>query len=194
MENSQRILALTSKALLVLMLSSPIAVILLALQSHPTVPPNKSLTSAEIVQIEQLLLNNVPQNVSNQGLQEVSLSDEELNLLLRYAGEILESEPQLSGRILLPENSMLTEISIPLTSRIIPAYLNLSAEFTSSGSEFQLSGLKAGYIRVPGNLVNKVATWLDQQYLSDNQTYIEIISCLGCLLLLHKQVFRLNIN
>ena len=174
MKNSQRILALTSKAFLVLMLSSPIALILLALQSHPTVPPNKSLTSVEIVQIEQLLLNNVPENVSNQGLQEVSLSNDELNLLLRYAGEILESEPQLSGRILLPKNMMLTEISIPLTNRIIPAYLNLSAEFTSGGREFQLSGLKAGYITVPGNLVNMVATWLDRQFLSDNQTYFEI--------------------
>jgi len=174
MKNSQKILALTSKAFLVLMLSFPIALILLALQSHPTVPPNKSLNSVEIVQIEQLLLNNVPQNVSNQGLQEVNLSNEELNLLLRYAGEILESEPHLSGRILLSANMMSTEISIPLISSIIPAYLNLSAEFTSSGREFQLSGLKAGYIRVPGNLVNKVATWLDRQFLSDNQTYFEI--------------------
>lgn len=194
MENSQRILALTSKALLLLVLSSPVAIVLLALQSQPTVPANRPLNPAEISQIEQLLVNNVPQNIANQSLQEFSLSNEELNLLLRYAGEIMESTPPLSGQIFLTGNTLLTELSIPLNNRIFPLYLNLSAEFTGSSNEFQLSSLKAGYIRVPGNLVNNLTAWLKRQYLSNAQSYIEITELLESVQQIEISADRLNLT
>ncbi|MBL4820638.1 MAG: hypothetical protein JKY98_06570, partial [Gammaproteobacteria bacterium] len=178
MASPHKILVITFKAILVLALSSPIAVVLLALQSGPLVPLSEPLNASEISQIEQLLVNSAPPNLSNPGLQEFSLSHDELNLLVRYAGELIGTDTEINSRILLHESTLQTEFSIPVVREFIPLYLNLGAEFASRDNELELVALTTGYLRVPGALVSNLAAWIEKQFLSGTQSYDDVTELL----------------
>ena len=171
---SRNLIAKAAGILLLTSVTIPAAALLLALQRGAEVTQALPLNAAEIAEIEQLLVESAPGNVRSSELQVLSLSNYELNLLLRYATELISADAGINSRIYLPGQTLRTEVSVPFSNLIRPIWLNLNAEFISTGERLQLASLKLGHLSIPGNLVEALASRLEAQFLQNVPTYIEI--------------------
>ncbi len=191
---SRNLTASVCGILLLSAVSAPAAVLLLALQRGAMVSQAPALSSTEIAQIEQLLIDSAPGDVRNAELRKLNLTDPELNLLLRYATELFGGESGINGRIYLPGQSLLTEVSVPLSTFFRPMWLNLRAEFSNSGDRLQLTALQIGHLDIPGNLVARLAAWVEQRFLDEDPAYIEILALLDSLQRIDISEDHLNLD
>ena len=85
-------------SLLVLLISLPVVLLLLVLDSEPSLAPLPALSSSELNQLEDILLENAPESTSRTSQKSITLDTEELHLLLRYSAQLLTaSHPWLPG-------------------------------------------------------------------------------------------------
>ena len=101
------------RSLLVFLLSAPIIVLLLSVQIVPSVPAGEVLNPEEISRIEQLLLKTAPRSPGIASLQNIQLSAEELNLILRYGLNLMNLSPSLT-------DSCIPNGCIPSMSELFP--------------------------------------------------------------------------
>lgn len=137
------------QSLLALLLSSPIILLVLTLQTTPAVTARPALDSNEIALIEQILLENTPQSPANASQQQLHIDADELNLLLRYGIEVLGRGTDWLASATLQENLLATDISVRVSSRALPLYLNMHAEFGVHEDSLQLDSLQFGELKVP---------------------------------------------
>ncbi len=141
------------RSLLILLISLPVIVLLLTLESGPTVTDHSALTPADLARIEQLIVNTTPQSPTTPGFHEARFSEEELNLLLRYGSQTLRIEPDWLAQLQLSPNQVLTQMSVQVLSTGIPVYLNLEAEFEIVDEQLVFTNLTAGQLPVPDMLL-----------------------------------------
>lgn len=195
MATTHRTVALTAlKILLALVLSSPVALLLLALDTRSSLPAQAQLDQADIARVERLLLDAAPANVQGSILQHLSLSNDELNLLLRYATGLLGPPVALNGRILLPGTTLRAEASLPVPVPLMQTWLNLSADFVSRGPQLELASLSLGRVGIPGTLVNGLARRLERAFLGGNQAYGELTELLASVQRIHITENRLDVD
>lgn len=174
MNRSAQIIRYFVQTIAVLLLSTPLVLLLMALQSEPAVPAAPALGDVELSLVENLLISNAPGDINSTTLQQLSLSADELNLLLRYAIELLNLQTSVAANIALPGEKLTAVISIPVTTRFIPVYLNLSADFSADGELLQLDSLQMGTLGIPGNLVASLLRGLQNRYLADSNEWDDI--------------------
>lgn len=153
MMKTGKILQPLLRMLLVLLFSTPIIVLLLAVQVSPTVSNNDLLTPEEIAQIERLIVNTTPQSPSAPGRHQISFSEEELNLLLRYASQALRLEPDWSASLQLADDQVHSQLSLQLLESALPLYLNLEADFKVVNEQLVFANLTAGHLPIPDFLL-----------------------------------------
>jgi hypothetical protein len=191
---SRNLITTLGGIMLLVAVTVPAAALLLALQRGAVVPQAPPLNNTEIASIEQLLIDSAPGDIRNAELQKLNLNNEQLNLLLRYATELLGSDSGIIGRIYLSGQTLLTEVSVPVSTFIRPMWLNLRAEFFSSGDRLQLATLKLGHLGIPGNLVEQLAARVEQRYLGEVPAYIEILALLDSVQRIHIAEDRLDLD
>ncbi len=174
MNRSAQIIRVFVQTIAVLLLSTPLILLLMVLQSEPAVPASPALDNVEIAQVENLLVSNAPGDVNSATLQQLSLSEDELNLLLRYAVELLNLQTSVAANIALPGEKLTAVISIPISTKFIPVHLNLSADFSADGELLQLDSLQMGTLGIPGNLVASLLRGLQNRYLVDSSGWDDI--------------------
>lgn len=150
---SGKILRPLLRLFLVLLFSAPIIVLLLAVQVSPTVSDNSSLTPEEIAQIERLIVNTTPQSPNVPGRHQISFSEQELNLLLRYGSQALRLEPAWSASLQLADDQVHSQLSLQLLQSALPLYLNLEADFRVVNEQLVFANLSAGYLPIPDFLL-----------------------------------------
>jgi hypothetical protein len=175
---SRNLIAAAGGIMLLATMTIPAAALLLALQRGPVVAQAPALNNTEIASIEQLLIDSAPGDVRNAQRRKLNLTNKELNLLLRYATELFGSDSGINGKIYLPGQTLRTEISVPVSTFIRPMWLNLRADFFSSGDRLQLASLKLGHLGIPGNLIEQLAARVEERFLGDVPAYIEILALL----------------
>lgn len=141
------------RTLLVLLISAPIIVLLLAVQGSPTVSENSVLTPGEIAQIEQLIVNTTPQPPNVPGRHQIQFSEEELNLLLRYGSQALRIDPAWSARLQLSDDQVHSQLSLQILQSALPLYLNLEADFQVVNEQLVFANLTAGRLPIPNFLL-----------------------------------------
>lgn len=172
--SDSRLTRVLLNSVLVLLLSTPIIVLVLALQTTPSVAVQESLTRGEIAKIEQLLLENTPQSPGNAGSQQLHLDAAELNLLARYGFEALGLAPNWLAQASLEEEMLSSELSVRVTQRFLPLYLNLRAEFSIQDEALQLDNLFFGELQVPNRFLRYAAEQLREEIESSNSAYEDI--------------------
>jgi len=191
---SRNLIAKAGGIVLLISVTVPVAALLLALQRGAVVSQAPSLDSAEIARIEQLLVDSAPGNIRSTELRQLNLSNQELNLLLRYATELIGADSGINSRIYLPGQILRTEVSVPISTLVRPMWLNLSAEFLSTGDRLQLSSLKLGLLNIPGNLVEALAYRVEERFLGSVPTYIEIQALLDSVQRIEIAEDQLNLD
>jgi len=152
--------------------------LIFGLQRTPSVATALSLTPDELAHIEQLVVDSAPGNVRSAQLRQLSLTGNELNLLLRYAVQLVGGDAGIGSVVQLPGELLRAEVSVPLPDQFSRVYLNLAAEFVSEGDRLSLVSLRLGSIPIPSRLVNLLAAQLETHYLATKPAYREVIALL----------------
>ena len=179
MKRSSRLIRIFIKALVVLLLSTPLILVLLALETRPRIDPLAAPDSAEMTRVEQLLVQSAPRGMDTASRQAIDLGPDDLNLLLRYGIEVLQVEAPLGGRFELSEGSLKLDGSAPLLGSPFPVWLNISATLKSDKGMLTLERLQAGQLSIPGALVAQMVSRLRRYYMADTQAFEDISALLA---------------
>lgn len=181
-----RIINLLLRSLLVLLISSPFILLLLALQSERLVPANAVLSAAELNEVEQLLLESAPESTLAPSRRQLQLSSRELNLLQRYGFQVMGLLPSWSGQLDLQQDEVNALLSIQMNVGPLPVYLNMQGSFTNEDDGIHLRELRLGNLQLPdpimdfavsriqNNLLTADVGFDDFQALMDNVDAIEL--------------------
>ena len=166
-----KISSLLLQPLLVIMLSGPFIVLLLAVQTEPAVTNAPALTSNEISRVEQLLLKSAPQSPSARSEQNLQLNADELNLLLSYSINMTRLSPEWAAVLTLADNTVNTKLTFQLVDGWIPLYLNFGVNLILNDSLLVLDKLVVGKLQVPNGLLELASTSMRSYLDSENKTY-----------------------
>lgn len=181
-----RLALLLLRPLLALLLSAPVIVVLLSIETAPSVVTEQQFTGEELSRIETLLLESTPQSPGNASLQELQINDKELNLLLRYAFNVMKVSSIWAAQAELSQDNLYAHLSVRLRKAPFPLYLNVGANFIEDGNLPTLGSLKIGRIGIPdrflkftlqrlrGSLANGNLAYLDFSELITNVESVEL--------------------
>ena len=157
--------------LLVIILSGPFIILLLAVQTEPAVTNPPALTSNEISRVEQLLLKSAPQSPSARSEQKLQLNADELNLLLSYSINMTRLSPEWAAVLTLADNTVNTKLTFQLVDGWIPLYLNFGVNLILNDSLLVLDKLVVGKLQVPNGLLELASTSMRSYLDGENKTY-----------------------
>ena len=146
------------QSLLVLSLSTPLIILLAALETAPTIIENEPLTMREASAVENLILNMAPESLGESSIIGLSLDISEINLLVRYSLRLTGLSEKWSARLAVKENTVISTINWNLASGWLPVYMNLSGTFLNEDDQLHLSQLTIGKIKLPENWM----TWFEK--------------------------------
>jgi len=181
-----KLIILLLRTLVVLLLSAPVIVLLLSIETAPSLVAEQQFTDEELSRIETLLLESTPQSPSIAGPHELQLNSEELNLLLRYAVNIMNLSSDWAARTQLSQDNLNAQLTVRLDAGPLPMYLNVEADFIEDDNRLALDTLRIGKLAVPnrflqftlqrlrGNLATENIAYLDFSELINNVESVEL--------------------
>jgi hypothetical protein len=162
------------RIILVLLLSAPVIVLLLSIETSPSLVAKQQLTDKELFRIETLLLESTPQSPSIASRHRLQLDSKELNLLLRYAINIMNLSSDWAARTALSQGNLNAQLSVRLSSGSLPMYLNVEAGFIEDDNRLTLDALRVGRMAVPNKFLQFILQRLRGNLATENITYLNI--------------------
>ena len=154
-----------------LLLSTPVILLLLAIETSPSHVAEKQFSSKELSRIEALLLESTPRSPSYASRHELQLNSEELNLLLRYAANIMNLSSDWVAQTQLSQDNLNAQLSLRLGTGPISMYLNAKADFIENGNLLMLDTLRIGRISVPNRFLQFTLQRLREELATENVAY-----------------------
>ena len=167
------------RTLAVLLLSTPVILLLLAIETSPSHVAEQQFSGKEIAKIEALLLESTPRSPSYASRHELRLNSEELNLLLRYAVNIMNLSSDWVAQTQLSQGNLNAQLSLRLGAGPISMYLNAKAGFIENDNLLILNTLRIGRISVPNGFLQFTLQRLREELATENiayQNFTELIS------------------
>ena len=167
------------RTIVVLLLSTPIIVLLLAIETSPRHVAKQYFSGEELSRIETLLLESTPRSPSYASRHELQLTSEELNLLLRYAVNIMNLSSDWVAKTQLSQDNLNAQLSLRLSAHPISIYLNAKANFIENDNLLMLDTLRIGRISVPDRFLRFTLQRLREELATENisyQNFSELIS------------------
>lgn len=174
-----RLTLLLLRTLVVLLLSAPVILLLLSLETSPSLVTEQQFSAEELSRIETLLLESTPQSPGNASRHELQLNSEELNLLLRYGVNIMNLSSDWAAQTQLSQDNLNAKLSVQLGEGLLPAYLNLEADFSEDDNLLTLDALRIGKLAVPHRFLQFTLQRLRGDLATGNvvyQDFSELIS------------------
>ena len=159
------------RALAVLLLSTPVILLLLAIETSPSHVAEQQFSGKEISRIEALLLESTPRSPSYASRHELRLNSEELNLLLRYAVNIMNLSSDWVAQTQLSQGNLNAQLSLRLGAGPISMYLNAKAGFIENDNLLMLDTLRIGRISVPNRFLQFTLQRLREELATENVAY-----------------------
>ena len=139
---------------LVLVISLPVVLLLLALDSEPSLAPMPALSPSEFSQLEEILLENAPPSTSRASQKSITLDTEELNLLLRYSAQLLTASHPWVARMELSDEQLHVNANIGLIDFPPRFFLNIESTLGLDQGHLRLQQLTLGKLPVPAGLLD----------------------------------------
>lgn len=168
-----RLISLLLRTLAVLLLSAPVIILLLAIETSPRLTIEANISTEELNRIESLLLESTPQTPANASLQEIQLNTQELNLLLRYAINVMNLSPNWAAQTELEQARIRAQMSVRLGLGQQPLYLNVDAVLVESDKLLALDSLSVGRLRIPERFLQFSLQRLQSNLSSGNVAYVD---------------------
>ncbi|MFT6295684.1 MAG: hypothetical protein ACJATW_001970 [Glaciecola sp.] len=162
-----------------MLVSTPVIILVIALQSEAKVPVAAPLSDVEISEIESLLLENAPPSTYAVSQQKISLNQAQMNLLLRYVLSTLNPKGHWAVQLTLAENTVNTQASIRFDLAGIPAFLNIDGQLSGDGHTLQLTKLSLGGLSMPNMFVDLLIDRVESRINSSSVDLTDINSLIG---------------
>jgi uncharacterized protein YpmS len=162
-----------------MLVSTPVIILVIALQSEAKVPVAAPLSDVEISEIESLLLENAPPSTYAVSQQKISLNQAQMNLLLRYLLSTLNPKGHWAVQLTLAENTVNTQASIRFDLAGIPAFLNIDGQLSGDGHTLQLTKLSLGGLSMPNMFVDLLIDRVESRINSSSVDLTDINSLIG---------------
>ena len=174
----RKLVSLLIRSVLVMVLSAPVILLVMILQTTPLAPGSNTLSTEELARIEQFLLDATPQSPTATSEHHVHLNQEQLNLLFRYGIEWLALQPMWSSDLALRDNQLDARMSVNVLSSSYPLYLNVQGAFASDGTQLSLDSLEIGSLALPRFLLDMTSDRLINN-LTTSENFHDLDTLLG---------------
>jgi hypothetical protein len=132
-----------------LLVAAALVLAAITLSFRPLVSSGSTLTDSEVRQVEQWIVDNSPSRFEDQGARDLSLTEEQLNLLSAFALSNIPQLHSISVNFDINGNQANARMSIPAQLGPLTLYLNLHASFAQDMGRARLIALQAGRLTVP---------------------------------------------
>ncbi|MDO9319942.1 MAG: hypothetical protein Q7V56_17340 [Gammaproteobacteria bacterium] len=164
-------------ALLLGLLALVLLLMILTLQTSPSVPVTRTIDDVDIRTIEQLIVDNAPEEISSAGERRLQLDKEELNLLAAFGLQTIPGLQDLAADVALSPGSARVDLVVPWQLPGLPLYLNLHARVRQRDGAIELYGVRAGHLPIPTAVVRS-AILMGQRILAANYVNYQEFSAL----------------
>ena len=152
----------------------PLMILILGIQSKPSVMPGKKLTFQDVERVKQLLSENDPRRLKAGEIKSVSVTERDLNLFLDYTFSHAPQPHQVYAHIDLSKNAAHGRFSLMLPKNPFGNYLNIASIVYPTSRNIAIGKLKIGALTFPGWLLNPVAR-LGHRFLQRYEQYQDFI-------------------
>lgn len=149
-----RVLSHLVKALIILSLSLPIALLIVAFQAQPRVPLVNDLTQEDLSRLEIILIENAPPSSYFSTQQSISLSDADINLLAKYALITSNRSSTWSAAFDVEPQQLNFEATLGYKIVSFPVFLNITGSLHQVKNSLELQDLRLGTLRIPTFITN----------------------------------------
>lgn len=193
MKTRVSILRRTLSILLLLIFSAPLALVLLAVQQEASLSPGTALSPLELNRIENLILESAPDTTAYTSETVISLTAEDLNLLLRYSAQIGRSGRALTAETTLADSQLRIDYSYqPLPG--VTLFINGNAQFNALDNGLQLQEIRLGNLRVPRRLLRWTGERLRQRFTEPDTVVADLNEVIGNVQSVEISDDRLQLN
>ncbi|MDO8270378.1 MAG: hypothetical protein Q7U82_00455 [Gammaproteobacteria bacterium] len=140
---------------------------ILTLQTSPSVPVTRTIDDVDIRTIEQLIVDNAPEEISSAGERSLQLDKEELNLLAAFGLQTIPGLQDMAADVALTSGSASIDLVVPWQLPGLPLYLNLQVSVRQRDGTIELYGVRAGHLPIPTAVVHS-AILIGQRILTAN--------------------------
>ena len=147
------VLRMALMPLLVLLISLPVVLLLLVLDSEPSLAPLPALSPSELNELEDILLENAPEATSRASQKSITLDAEELHLLLRYSAQLYEPSRPWTAQIALSDEQLHVDANIGLVDFPSRFFLKMESTLGPEQGRFKIQQLTLGKLSVPARLI-----------------------------------------
>ena len=162
------------RSTIILFLTSPIVILIVTLQTEPTIPENRPLTSSEVSALENLILNLAPQSLDKTSLVDISLDVSDISLLLRHSLRLTNLYDRLNVRVLAEANTINYDLSWRISLSSFSLYLNLRAGFKHENGKLKLYDLDVGNLKIPKDWTGQLVKIVESTVLDSTAAYIVV--------------------
>ena len=159
------------RSAIILFLTSPLMILLVTLETEPTIPDNRPLTSREISALENLILNLAPESLSEPSLVNISMSVSDISLLLRHSLQLTNLADRWNVRVLAEERTINYNLNWRLPFESIPLYVNFRGSFREENDQLKLHELGVGNLQIPDSWTGHIIEFVESTVLDSSSAY-----------------------
>jgi len=159
------------RSAIILFLTSPLMILLVTLQTKPTIPDNRPLTPREISTLENLILNLAPESLSEPSLANIAMDVSDISLLLRHSLQLTNLSDTWNVRILAEEKTINYDLNWKLPLESIPLYINFRGSFRQENDQLKLYELGFGNLQIPNSWTGHLIKFVESTVLDSSSTY-----------------------
>ncbi len=168
-------------------LLAPIAIAVLAIQSEPLVAVTQQIDQQDLAMAQQLARDNDPRQLVAGSVHSTVLSEEQLNLLLRYGAQTLGAG---QAAIDLHQGGASVFATINLPDNPLGGYLNVTTELAAVTGDLRINRLRFGGIELPKSVAD-FALQQAHKYGMKDEVYRSVIDSINGLRLTESQAMLL---
>ena len=146
-------------------------ILLVTLQTKPTIPDNRPLTPREISTLENLILNLAPESPSEPSLANIAMDVSDISLLLRHSLQLTNLSDTWNVRVLAEEKTINYDLNWKLPLESIPLYINFKGSFRQENDQLKLYELGVGNLQIPNSWTGHLIKFVESTVLDSSSTY-----------------------
>ncbi|MDT8398273.1 MAG: hypothetical protein RQ899_06640 [Pseudomonadales bacterium] len=156
-------------SLLVLLLSAPVVLLILAIDKDPSAAPDATPSQARTDEIQQLLIDKDPRRALQHQTQTLHLTEAEVNALLNYSLDNISQLNKLSGKVDIQPGEARISLSFMIPENPFGQYINLGLTLSPAGNSLTVQSLELGSLNIPGALFGPLLDVGQDYFQKDNK-------------------------
>jgi len=139
--------------LIILLAAAAIGFVGFGLEKKPLVSYTKKPSFEDFERVKYLLKENSPDKLKEAGINRLSLTEKDLNLLLNYGLTYIDGS---AGKVELNDRNIVARLTLPLPKNVFRSYLNLSTSIGLHSDRLRFDELKIGRLPIPSAIINSM--------------------------------------